>query len=623
MRQKWLFSILLVLLALAAGLLQLLPSVFLERAVLASGGEFLITQITHHGDTAIHYLPKAREVLDGHFPALDLHVAENRQTLFLWPPGPQLLFASFLAASDDVNHAYMAAGFVFTVVMFLAFSWLGYMLLESRLGAALFALIGVLTPAATHLPQAFFSPGLFADIIGKNFIPVVRSPILQLFLSRIEFPLLVLWLYIIVFALLFRFFRAPTAGRGIAFGISAGLLAYFYTHAWMFIAILAAVLFVLARWRQGEPIAPWLWAVAAMIAVSVPYVVNYLMFNRLPQAADILYRIGFEYGWGIRLSVWRHYTIYAALAGLAWFLIGRLNERKRIFAVAIPAAMVIGLNVQLALGWNPQPDHWLKVFAMPLFLLSAVVVAEAVRRVAGLVNFRWSRGAFISAGFLLLALLMAKKIVNAAYFRSPAPKWIEEYSFPKPIASSWQWLNHGVPPDAVVLSNSLITSIYLTGYTGTDPYLPFAQNTVASNREVEDRFLTVHKLFGTPPARLAEILAYRKNPFSACSQPCSLHTAMNLTKAPAYLYGQLFNQEFNLFDSLAKESGVSNYAIPPGTIRVLLDRYKALKVSWSDFRGAYVYVGPWERELTAPNLEADPGFERIYLQDGVEIYRIR
>lgn len=625
MPSHWHRAGLIGLAAVFMGFLQLAPSVFLERAVERAGQEFLLAQVTHHGDTTIHYLPKAREVLDGHFPAVDVHVPENRGRLFLWPPGPQVLFAAFLAGADSVNHAYMAAGFFFTAAMFLAFYWLGQNLWANRGGSLLFAAIGVLTPAATHLPQAFFSPGLFSDIILKNFVPLVRSPILQLFLSRIEFPLLVLWLYIIAFTLLYRFFREPTRRRGMAFGLTAGLLPYFYTHAWMYVVILSAVLFGLAYLRRrDEPLTPWFVAAGAMAVVTAPYVVNYLAFNRLPQAVDLLYRIGFEYGWGFRLSVWRHYAVYVALAALVWFLIGPARERARIFALAILAAMVIGLNLQLLLGWNPQPDHWLKVFAMPLFALSAIVIAAAARHLAGLfMDRRAARAALLFAGLVLMGLLVAKKVVNAAYFRSPGPVWIADYSFPKPLLDSWRWLDENAPPDTVVLSNSLFTSIYLTGYTGTDPYLPFAQNTIAGNREVEDRFLAVHKLFATPPERLRWLLTYRKNIFAACSQPCALHTAMNLSKAPAYLYGQLFNQEFNIFDSLAKETGVSNYAIPPGTIHVLLQRYAAITPRWEDLGGAYVYVGPWERELAAPDLAGDSRFELLYSRDAVEIYRIR
>lgn len=611
--------------ALVMGLLQLLPSVFLERAVRGAGQEFLIAQITHHGDTAIHYVPKAREVLDGHFPALDIHVAENRRLLFLWPPGPQLIFAAFLAASDDVNHAYMAAGFFFTAIMFAVFFWLGLTLLESRLGAALFATVGVLTPAVTHLPQAFFSPGLFMDIIGKNFVPLVRTPIHQLFLSRIEFPLLVLWLYGITLVLLYRFFREPTIRRGIAFGLGAGLLNYFYLHAWMYTLVLFGLLAVLAYLRRdGAFLLPWLAAGGIIAVLAVPFAMNYLAFNGLAQASDVVARIGFETGWGFRLSVWRHYVVYAALGILVFALLRKRRHHALVFSLSALAAMVLGLNIQLLLGWNPQPDHWLKVFGLPLFAVSAVVVAEAIRRIAERFDLAKVRLLLVALFLILGSLLVAKKVVNAVRFINPGPAWIAEYSFPRPIVESWQWMNENVRAGSIVLSPSLITSIYLSGYTGADPYLAFAQNTIASDRAIEDRFLTAHKLFATSPERLEWLLEYRKNPFAACEEPCGVHTAMNLSKAPAYLYGQTFNIEFNIFDSLAKEQGVSSYAIPPSKIGELLGRYPVIEPRWEDLGGSYVYVGPWERELGVPaNFGLNPALERVYGRDGIEIYRVR
>lgn len=243
---------------------------------------------------------------------------------------------------------------------------------------------------------------------------------------------------------------------------------------------------------------------------------------------------------------------------------------------------------------------------------------------AGTFNPPKARVLLLAAFLLLGSLLVAKKVVNAVSFINPGQAWIAEYSFPGPIIESWQWMNGNIPTSAIVLSHSLITSIYLSGYTGADPYLAFAQNTIAADRTVEDRFLTVHKLFGTSPQRLAWLLAYRKNPFTACAEPCQVHTAMNLSKAPAYLYGQTFNTEFNIFDSLAKESGVSNYAIPPAKVVELLRRYDGITPRWEDFRGAYVYVGPWERELgVRPDLAVNPALEAVYGRDGVEIYRVR
>lgn len=612
-----------VLLALLMGLLQLMPSVFLERAVRARGGEFLIAQMTHHGDTAIHYLPKAREVIDGHFPAIDAHVPENRSGLFLWAPGPQLVFASALWLFPDVNHAYMALGFVFTAIMFFLWYWLGRMFFGSRVGAILFGAIGVLTPAATHFPRAFFSPGLFMDLVGKNFIPVVHTPIHQLFLSRIEHPLITMWLYIVVFALLYRFFMAPSAKRATLLGFAIGLQLYFYVHFWVYAVIIIGLLFLYTYFfRRSETLEPWLLFFGVVGICSIPYAVNFFLLNQLPNFYEQSFRIGFEYGWGFRLSAWPYYIFYSILGALALSAIKKEDYRKRVFVAVVLLAMVVALNVQLFFGWNPQPDHWLKVYGVPQLAVISLIIAALIVRLRDRLNARHFGVSLLILGTLLTTLLVVKKIVNAAAFIHPTDDWVVDYSFNPAIVDSWRWINERLSSSPVFISNSLITSIYLTGYTSADPYPVFAQNSIASNYDVEQRFLIAHKLFGTPPERFRWLLEYRKNPFLACADKCDVHTALNLSKAPAFLYGQTYNNEFNIFDSFEKETGVSDYRIPPTKIRELVERYQRLHVNWSDFRGAYVYVGPWERELIAGDFTPPTDFERVYANSQVAIYRI-
>lgn len=655
--RKLVIAAALTLAAIAAGVFQLLPSVFLERSIRARGGEFLLTQVTHHGDVAIFYLPSAREILDGHFPPSELHVPAHRQhDLFLRPPGPTLLFAAFLKFADSENHAYMAAGFVMTIAMFLLFYWLGRELFGSRLGALFFAALGVLTPAAVHLPRAFFSPGLFADIIAKNFIPVVRTPILQLFLARIEDPLFTLWFYILSLLLLYRFFLGPSVKRALALGLAIGLLLYFYFYYWLVIVAMAVFLFGFnLGFARSSALRAWLimWALVAILAI--PYALNFIAFRQLPQASEIVARVGFEYGRGFRLSVWRDYLAYAALGVFTAFLLRHEVARKRVFWFSALGAMAALWNLQIVTGWNVQPDHWPKAFGLPLFALVAALVAAALSRLAplqpsaprletrgegGITNVGGKPRPFgrlvtglalgcrvaslrlplMVAAILLASLLGAKKIINAAFFLNPGQDWIADYSFPAPIAASWRWINQNAAPEAVVLSPSFITAVYLAGYTGTDPYLP-THNTLASNDEVEERFLTAHKLFSTPPEGLARILTYRSDPFSACHEPCGLHTALNLSKAPNFLYGQTFNVAMGRFDALKVER--VNYSLPQEKMNELFERYRALSPRFEDFRGAYVYVGPWERELSNPDFRQNQNLELVYENELVEIYRIK
>src|SRR3989338_4591645 len=42
----------------------------------------------------------------------------------------------------------------------------------------------------------------------------------------------------------------------------------------------------------------------------------------------------------------------------------------------------------------------------------------------------------------------------------------------------------------------------------------------------------------------------------------------------------------------------TTYAIPAAKMEELLRRYETSRPRWGDFSGSYVYIGPWERELS-------------------------
>lgn len=621
--KRFIRGALLAAFALFLALLLFLPGAFLERAVRNSGNEFAVAQMTHHGDTAIFYLPRAREVIDGHFPALDLHVPANKLTLFVWPPGPQVFFAAFLRLFQDVSHAWMAAGFIFTLVNFSLFYWLGREFIRWRPASLFLAVISVFTPIVGLMPRWMFSPQLFLDIVGKNFIPLVHTPIL--WLARIEDPLLTFWLYLLTFISAYRFWREPTIKRGLALGASVGLLLYFYLYYWLFSVVLLGLLFGWDVFRNGKNnIRSWLLVIIVTAVFTLPYMINFLELRAMGVAAEQATRLGFEYGRGFRLSVWRDYVVYALLGAAAFFLLRRKNPKTLVFFIASLAALAILWNLQLFIGWNIQPDHWPKAAGLPLFSLLVVIAAEAVSRLRKYVSreniFRLLAGLFI----VLTLLAVAKKVVNIAFFAASSKEWIAEYSLSSPTVNSWRWLDQNAPPESVVLSNSFLTAVYLTGYTSMNPYLAFGQNTIANAYEVEERFLTVHKLFGTSPERLERVLTYappaRGQAPAGCPSPCAEHTALNLFAAPTYLYNQTYNTDQNIFDALTR---ATTYAIPSAKMEELLRRYKAISPKWADFGGSYVYIGPWERELSAPDLRKNKSLDLVYDNGGIEIYRAR
>ena len=609
-----------VLLGLVIGLLHLTPNLLLKRAIEADGGTYLLVQITHHGDTLIYYLSRAREVADGFWPSSDLHIPEYKSGPYIVAPIPQLLLGSLIRAAGDVQTAYLAALFIFPAILFWAFYILGrFALPGGRLGASLFALIGIFTPIALNLPRAFYGFQLFADTFAKNFLPVVRTPLTQLFLARVEDPLLTLPFHLIALALVWRFWNGPSTRRALFLALAWGALLYTYYIYFAFVSVLIGFLFLWHLLRaRGREIRPWLILFGAVLAIAVPFVMNSLEFRALPQQPELLLRSGIELGRAFRTSVWDQYLAYALTGLIVWALFRKQDAKFMAFALASLVTLAALWNIQLVLGFNLPPDHWTKASGPALFLILSVALAEVLRMITARLDLPSVRKTLAALAILLMALLVAKKVTNALVFVNPPEDFRREYSFPSGVADSWRWIQENIPPESVVLTNSYVSTIYLVSYTSVNPYLAFSENTIAGDDELAERFLTMHRLFGVSPERLVEYLAYRKRTADVCAG-CAAHTAFNLSKAPRYLFGHTFDPQ-SRFDALTKDS---SYAIAPGRLKAMLSRYGTLRPRWEDFPGAYVYHGPWERELSTVNLKNNSSLQLIYDAGGVEMYRVR
>ena len=69
------FPPLVLALALLVGLLYALPPTLLKKAAEREGRFFILPNLNHLSDDALYYLPRAREIYEGHFPC-EMHFAE-------------------------------------------------------------------------------------------------------------------------------------------------------------------------------------------------------------------------------------------------------------------------------------------------------------------------------------------------------------------------------------------------------------------------------------------------------------------------------------------------------------------------------------------------------------------
>ncbi|MEK9186151.1 MAG: hypothetical protein AAB885_01050, partial [Patescibacteria group bacterium] len=453
-----------------------------------------------------------------------------------------------------------------------------------------------------------------ANIVIKNFFPFVKTTLPRLFFSRVDHPILTHLIYLPAIALFLKFWLRPSRNIALVAGIFAGLLFYTYFHIWVYwIGVLGLLFLATLIWYRREPerFKNYFVLVGTIILVSVPYFVNYFRIKALPTGTDYLNRLGLEIGSAFRLEVWPHYLVYLVLAVLIYLTFWKNSEtRKRaVIHWAFLGAAVLVWNIQIVLGFVPHSDHWPRginpLIFIAIFDLFYVWITRWLERAP-----KYKK--FFAAGLVVLILLsVSKKIVNALAFINPPKEISSSYMLPEDALRSWQWMEKELG-ESRVISPSLLTSIYLTAFTSSRPFLPWGGITPISNFEVEERYLTANKLFGVSEEVLEK--RFRSGKGLVCRANCDQPYALsNLRDTRVYVYQLYF---LDTGDPERRE-------IIDEKIRELIKRYRTLDIAWKDLAAEYVYYGPWEKDFTGIDLKSNPSLELIYHSGDVEIFRIK
>jgi len=602
-------------LAILVGIFYIAPQIFIWKSVTDAGQSYQAVQLHVNSDVTHFYMPRAREVADGHFPPTDLFFNPNSPSIL--NPLPPLLMGGFIVLfGGNINAAYLGAIFIFSALLFVVFYFLGRVITGRRIWAYVVGFVGVLTPTALLLPRAFFGLENFLNIIAKNFIPLVKTPLAYLFFSRIDYPLLTEIVYIPALIFLYLFWTTSKRFYALATGVFAGLLFYTYFHHWVYLVIVLGLLFLYTLvFRRTNParLKGLLIILGIVVLLSLPYWINYINFVGLESVQDYIGRIGYEIGRGFRFaSVWAHYLIYTLLAIVVYLLYGRSDKRSVLFWVFLLAAFLV-LNIQLVTGFVPYPSHFKRAISPALFMILLSVVYELIRR-AGLKFPKMNKIIFVLL-VVALVFLPLKKIVNTAVFVSPPKDIVSRYSFPQDIVQSWQWINQNLEKDPRIISSSFLTSVYLSIYTSARPYLPHGGLTIASNYDIEQRYFVTNKLFGINDEDLKDRLNSTLD--KDCANFCNKESDDNLRDDYFYLYLNYFRD--NSFDWAFTDSDKS---IPDRKIEELVENYRKLETDWSKVDAEYVYYGPWERQLSDLDLSQEKDLRRVYENTSVEIYRV-
>ncbi|KKU94556.1 MAG: hypothetical protein UY24_C0014G0004 [Parcubacteria group bacterium GW2011_GWA1_48_11b] len=635
-------------LAFLVGVLYVAPELLIWNKLHSLGKPYVAIQLSHHGDEAQGTISRFREIYDGHFPPGDLFLDNaNAPTPF----GPiqvmPALMAGFIALfGGNINVSYLFATFILSPIVFLLFYWLGKVITGNRIYAVFFALLGVMTPIFRALPRAFESLALFFNNIGNYFIPLIRTPMAKLPLGRTEDPLLTYLVFLPAIAALLLFWKRPSWKTGAAVGSLIGLMFYVYFHYWVFLVVIAGLIGAYSLFkilphrlpadRHGQAdksnknlFKSVLVLFAVLALVTIPYWVNYFNFKNSPTGEELTLRIGitkshapfFIAGEPEVLA----YVFYALLAIVVYFVFYKRGQKNTAVLYWIfTAAMFIAWNIQVVTGFVPAADHWYRTIGA----FFTVIVFHAAFELLKKVNYK------VVAVVLIIgsSFLVIKKIVNALVFVNPPPQFIDGKSFESrafnpSIVESWDWINKNLPNEPKIISPSFITSMYLYTETSTRPYFVYGFNTSASNKLLEERFLTTYRLFNVKQEFLKRILEldYSNGPCSpehcADSPAKDMNEFLNTVEVIPHLY---FGYYANYYYDRGLPQSVTTYRfVSKEKADELLARYPKVTANWEDIEADYVYYGPWERQITQIDLSKNPNLELVFKNQEVEIYKIK
>ena len=462
----------------------------------------------------------------------------------------------------------------------------------------------------------------FREFLGyfvKQFWPLVRTQIDKLPLARLDYPLLVLPVFLWAFCALWAFWRAPSRRRALWAAVPAGLLFYSYFHTWVYwvavIGLLVAYTLVFLR-SDRERLVGMAVLIAALAILALPYAVGYALFAGQPGAADFTARlVGVASGREAGLSTLGYdYLFYLALA-LVIFFRYRRDRVAAAFLLALLAAMVVVWNIQLVLGYSVIPLHWKRIASPVLFIIVCWLAGDAIRHLGvRRPNLRpWISGVII----LLAVLVVAKKAANTVSLSRGLQPWVrEKYAFRPELPASWEWINANLGPEPKIVASSPMTSAYLTVYTSARPYVAIGWLAPMTTVEIEERFLTAAKLFGVSEGTLSGMLQDTSHIPPPCAEPVCFDQHANFQKAVPQLYASYFKRAaFNRYF-------FSSDDMPSDYRESLIARYRTLAVDWATVPADYVYYGPHERQLSRIDFRGDRRFTLLYENPLVEVYRI-
>lgn len=420
----------------------------------------------------LHAAARIREVMDGDFFPTDTQLQEHKND-----PGLREMFPVWIGGILARLSGSVAFPFVFfDFVMPFVTAFLIYFLLYRLTGVRWLSLAGTLI-VFFYFDNNALSSGLFSIRFDRPLIEMERFPSPQIY-----FPILIGWL-ILIFDL--------EAGRPRLFltALLQGTMFYCYIYyaVPMNLAMGCFAIYALAK-KRWDFFRGLLIIEAIALVLAIPYFWMLYQASRAVPIADILERFGLFHDH----FIFKKWSLqYFIIAATTFFLL----PVKRFKDYAPLIFLLIGLvllNKQFFLGSNLHPMHWHSRILHPFSILATLNLLGAWRK-------SWIKILVIAFAALLTVSACVRQIRYGLAIQNTSEDFADERAL-------YDWMKTDSIEHKVFLTLDPALSKRLLILTSNDVFLPHFTGTLASQEELEKRFLFALRLLGFDETKLRDFV---------------------------------------------------------------------------------------------------------------------
>lgn len=603
-----------IIVAAFVGLIYFLPDISFDAA-----RYIRIANQPLNFEEAFSYGARVREVMDGHFADGDPYLVEHKGQFTTWDYYPLSLLTGSWAKLFGINNPetlFIWFDLFLPPATILIIYALFYAICRKRSWSALAALIFVTFPNII-IYKNFFSPALYQNHFFSSALALLKQgfnpDFSRLFVPNLTMIFFSLWLLLMIYLLQSSALRR----RWLLFtGLAYGALFYVYFYYWVFATIALGLAVIISFFCERGLIRRFLAVMVIGWVMAIPYWTRYWLAIKNPLFHEYIARVGLDYSHQPAIGSLTHVLLIVALIIIFWHLRKKIGWPIIIWAGATLLATIAVLNIQVILGFNPQPDHWgsrVNIYILMIWLLTAIFfVAKFLlnKKNNEQVDNWLVRISLVALAFFLIVALIAQAD-NIAIYKS-------SYLLQDDARQALGWIDQQVPPDSVIVTPSVKTRMLIPYLTQANSYLPMACMSLASKQEIIDRYLDIYALFKVP----RELFISSLNGDIA-KLPSELHYLNTNYPEEIDSRKSIFCDEYNYRYNTSM--AVFDRRIPNEVIVSLLNGFDAKKLRrFADlpWRADYVFFGPGEKLISKLKPENNPELSLVYQNATVKIFKI-